>query len=634
MKPNKIPNNTNEINELVNNLSNINNYLNMMNSFSSQNSLNPFNIGNNNYVNNNRQLIANNNNYSSSQISQNDPNKINKKKSNEALNRDIFVHILRLNFYYFLNNVKEIINKKLRIINIYFFILKHSYNPFITNLRIKVKCKELKRKIKIFQCRKFFKYTRSQINLIKNPVGSRITTVHAYLYYFNKLKQKLLIGLKKNIKMNKLNNHRTLLLFSIRNKISVLYMYREMRKVFINKDNKLYLKTCFYIRKTYFKYLKENRLVSQNMEECFRLIRKYQYLNDLKNIMNHFRIDKLKQINAQYKDFSKQTKYFMIRKTIRQLKKYKDVKKKINAIQGKIADKTKFHFLQRVKRKMTNKIIVNRNLNVLIGLIKKYYRRKYFPEFYRRVDKFCINTKKLTMILIRKIGFNYLKSFKEKRKKEKLNLIKLNRTFKKFQKRQYFENYLTNIKISQNFRMSNNNSIMWYKKQIDTKVINGLKLNKQMNRKKRNMTLKAKRFNEKLYKSKIMKSWRFYLTYKKNKRNEYLYAKNKRDEIISRHLVQYIVNISSEDDKINDNNDNDNKNIINNSISLNNSQSLSQSIHNSSRQEKKSFINFNDSININNNNNNFSGNKDLMSDLKMIRNKQRTKPVILDLDSL
>ena len=636
MDPNKIQNNTNQINELVNNLSNINNYLNMMNSFSNQNSLNPFNISNNNYMNNSQQFMTSHSNFSNSQISKNNSNKINKKKSSEALNREIFVHILRLNFCHFLKNINEIINKKIRRIHTYFFKIKHSYKPFIKNLHIKVKCKKLKHKIKVFQCRKFFIYTRRQINLIKNPVSSKVTTAHAYLFYFNKLKQKLLIGLKKNIKMKKLNNQRTLLLFSIRNKITVLYMYREMKKVFINKENKLYIKTCFFIRKTYFKYLKKNKLTTQQIEDRLRIFRRYQYLNDLKNIMNHFRVDKLKQINAQFKDFSKQKKYFMVKKAIKQLKKFANVKKKISNIQGKIADKTKFNFLQRVKHKMTNKIIINRNLNVLIGIIKKLYKIRYFPEFYRRVDKFCINIKKLTMVLMQKIGFGYLKYYKENCKKEKFNLIKLNRKFKKLQIKHNFENYLNNIKIIQNFKILNNNSLICYKKQLDIKVIKSLKLNKQINRKKRNMILKAKRFNEKLYKNKVIKSWRFYLSYKKNMRNEYIYVKNKRDEIISRNLVQYIINISTEDDKLNDNKEINDKNIINNSISSNDNQSYNQSMNNPSRQEKKNYFNINDNIsnNISNNINNISGNTNIMDDLKTIRNKQRSKPVILDLDSL
>ena len=142
-----------------------------------------------------------------------------KKKSDEEISKSIFIHILRINFFNFIKNVKESNQRKLLLINTYFFLIKHAYNPFIKNLRLKVKNKRLNQKIKAFQCRKFFKKTKDQINLIKNPNGGKITTVHAYLFYFNKLKQKLIKGLQINIRINKLNNQRILLLFGIRNKI-------------------------------------------------------------------------------------------------------------------------------------------------------------------------------------------------------------------------------------------------------------------------------------------------------------------------------------------------------------------------------------------------------------------------------
>ena len=237
-----------------------------------------------------------------------------KKKSDEELSKNIFIHILRINFFNFLKNVKESNRRKLLLINTYFFIIKHSYNPFISNLRLKVKCKKLKQKIKAFQCRKFFTKTKNQINLIKNPNGGKITTVHAYLYYFNKLKQKLIKGLKINIKLNKLNNQRILLLFGIRNKISILFLYREMRKKFINKENRLYEKTCVFIRAKYLKYLIDNKKKSIEIEEGFRLIRRYQYINNIKYAMNHLNVNYLRKINKNCKNLEKQKRYYLLRK--------------------------------------------------------------------------------------------------------------------------------------------------------------------------------------------------------------------------------------------------------------------------------------------------------------------------------
>ena len=574
-----------------------------------------------------------------------------RKKTDEELSKSIFIHILRINFFNFLKNVKESNRRKLLLINTYFFLIKHAYNPFISNLRLKLKCKQLKQKIKAFQCRKFFKKTKNQINLIKNPNGGKITTVHAYLFYFNKLKQKLIKGLQINIKINKLNNQRILLLFGIRNKISILYLYREMRKKFINKENRLYEKTCIYIRAKYLRYLIDNKKKSIEIEEGFRLIRRYQYINNIKYIMNHFNVNYLRKINKNSKNLEKQKKYFLMKKGIKLLKKYSKIKKKYDNIHNKIIDKTKFNFLQRVKHKITNKVIMNRNINTLYGLLKKLYRKRYFKELSKRIDKFCLNTKKLKCILMRKIGIGYMKIRAKQKKIENLKIYKMQKKFKKEKMRIGFEMFKNNIKLFSQYKQSNNLGLLYLKKKCFLKIINGLKLNKQMKRKKRTLLLKSKRFYEKMTKKKIIEKWKFYITYQKNKRNEYLYVTNKRNEIITKHLIQNLINISSENPKLNNNNNininNDDKSINNssfgsqflninenkNSFNLNESKSNNDYeyiINNNNNNIKKDSLNYN--ININNNIKNQSNN--IFEDLKEIRNKQRSKPVILDLNSL
>ena len=595
--------------------------------------------------------ISKNNNSNSNSIS------IQKnKKSDEELSKNVFIHILRINFFNFLKNIKESNQRKLLLINTYFFLIRHAYNPFINNLRLKVKCKQLKQKIKAFQCRRFFMKTKNQINLIKNPNGGRITTVHAYLYYFNKLKQKLIKGLKMNIKINKLNNQRILLLFGIRNKISILYLYREMRKKFINKENRLYDKTCIFIRTKYMKYLIENKKKSVEIEEGFRLIRRYQYINNIKDIMNHFNVNYLKKINKECKNLEKQKKYFLVKKGISMLKKYSKTKKKYDNIHNKIIDKTKFNFLQRVKHKITNKVIMNRNFNFLYGAIKKLYRRRYFKELYKRIDKFCINTKKLTCFLMRKIGFGYLRIRSAERKVEKLKINKMKKKFKKEKMKNNFEILRNNIKLYYEYRQNNNLCLLYLKKKCFIKIVNGLKINKQMKRKKRTMILKAKRFNEKHTKIKIIEKWKFYILYQKNKRNEYLYAQNKRNEIITKHLIQNLINISSENPKINDiNNILDDKSYSNISfgsqIMFNNNNLYDNNNNNNNNNKNDYYLNDdnnsnyednidkmieknNFNINKNNNkiNNNINNNNNIFEDLKGIRNKQRSKPVILDLN--
>ena len=539
------------------------------------------------------------------------------KKTDEELSKDIFIHILRINFFNFLKNIKESNRRKLLIINCYFFMIKHSYNEFISNLRFKVKNKKLKQKIKNFQCKIFFDKVKAQINLIKNPNGNKITSVHAYLYYFNNLRKKIMTGFKLNIKLNKLNNQRILLLFGIRNKISILFFYREMKKNFVNKENKLQEKICFFIRKKYMKYLIENKKRALEIDEGLRLIRRYQYINNIKNIMNHFSINNLKKINKEEKDLSKQKKFFLVKKGLNYLKIFSKNKKKFDLIHNKIATKTKINFLQRVKHKINSKIISNRNFNVLFGLIKKFFRKKNFENFCQRIDKCFLNTKKLQEIFFKKIIIKHLILNRQIKQENNLQLFKLNSKFKKCEKEINFLYLKKIVKISYEYKQKNKLALIHLEKKYFDKIIKSFKLNKKMKRNKRTLLLKSKRFNEKNIKKKIFEKWKLYITYKKNKRNEYLYVQNKRNEILTKHFIKNLINISSEDSKINNN---ININNINNNNKIN--------IENKLYNEQININKINIEKNKNNNNNN------LFDDLKEIRNKQRSQPVILDLDSL
>ena len=587
-----------------------------------------------NYKNNNTNSINN-----SLSISQS-------KKSDEELSKDIFIHILRINFFNFLKNIKESNRHKLLLINCYFFMVKHAYNPFIKNLRAKVKNKKLKQKIKAFQCRIFFSKTKAQINLIKNPNGNKITTVHAYLYYFNNLRKKIISGFRMNIKINKLNNQRILLLFGIRNKISILFLYREMRKKFVNKENKLSEKISLYIKTKYMNYLIENKNRVLEIDEGLRLIRRYQYINNIKDIMNHFNVNYLRKINKEDKNLEKQKKYFYLKKGLNILKKFSVTKKRYDIIHKKIADKTKLNFIQRVKHKISSKIIANRNINIIYGLIKKFYRRRYFEYFCQRIDKCFINTKKLEEIFMRKIGIGHLILRAKEKKKENLKIYKLNNKFKKKEREINFGVLRKTVKLSMICKENNRIALIHLEKIYFNKVINSFKINKKMKRNKRTIILKAKRFNEKMNKKRIIEKWKLYILYKKNKRNEYLYVQNKRNEILTKHLIKNLINISSEDFKMNDKiNENEYENQLNLNNNINNEKNIFFSkneyyAHNDNN--KNGIMNERGNISINN----ISGgginiekkknnkNEGLFEELKEMRNRQRTKPVILDLDSL
>ena len=587
-----------------------------------------------NYKNNNTNSINN-----SLSISQS-------KKSDEELSKDIFIHILRINFFNFLKNIKESNRHKLLLINCYFFMVKHAYNPFIKNLRAKVKNKKLKQKIKAFQCRIFFSKTKAQINLIKNPNGNKITTVHAYLYYFNNLRKKIISGFRMNIKINKLNNQRILLLFGIRNKISILFLYREMRKKFVNKENKLSEKISLYIKTKYMNYLIENKNRVLEIDEGLRLIRRYQYINNIKDIMNHFNVNYLRKINKEDKNLEKQKKYFYLKKGLNILKKFSVTKKRYDIIHKKIADKTKLNFIQRVKHKISSKIIANRNINIIYGLIKKFYRRRYFEYFCQRIDKCFINTKKLEEIFMRKIGIGHLILRAKEKKKENLKIYKLNNKFKKKEREINFGVLRKTVKLSMICKENNRIALIHLEKIYFNKVINSFKINKKMKRNKRTIILKAKRFNEKMNKKRIIEKWKLYILYKKNKRNEYLYVQNKRNEILTKHLIKNLINISSEDFKMNDKineNEYENQLILNNNINNEKNIFFSKNEYYAHNDNNKNGI-MNERGNISINNISGGGiniekkknnkNEGLFEELKEMRNRQRTKPVILDLDSL
>ena len=596
----------------------------------------------------NSNSFSNNNSFSISQ----------RKKTDEELSKDIFIHVLRINFFNFLKNIKESNRHKLLLINCYFFLVKHAYNPFVTNLRLQVKKKKLKKKIKAFQCRAFFNKTKAQINLIKNPNGNKITTVHAYLYYFNVLRKKIITGLKMNIKLNKLNNQRILLLFGIRNKISILFLYREMRKKFVNKENKLSEKICLYIRAKYMRYLIDNKKRATEIDEGLRLIRRYQYINNVKDIMNHFNVNYLRKINKDDKNLEKQKKYFYTKKGLNMLKVFSKTQKKYDIIHKKIADKTKLNFIQRVKHKISNKIIANRNNNILFGLIKKLFRRRYFEELCQRIDKFFLNTKKLEETFMKRIGMKFFELRVKQTKLQNLKLYKLNAKFKKKEKEINFGVLRKNVKISANYRQNNRLALINFEKIYFTQVIKGFKIYKKMKRNKRTLLLKAKRFNEKSYKKKILEKWKLYILYKKNKRNEYLYVQNKRNEILTKHFIKNLINISSENFKINDKNRNNNKinesnDFFNNNLILNNNINNENNLYFNKSNNDDYYMNKNNkdddimnqrsNTSINNNigfNKNYiekkenNKNDNLFDELKEIRNRQRSKPVILDLDSL
>ncbi len=278
------------------------------------------------------------------------------------------------------------------LINVYFFIVQHAYKKFIIKLRTKVKRKKLRRLIKMFQCRFFFRKTKNIVSLIKKPNGGRITSSHAYLFYFRNLKEKFIRSLKLNIKRNKFYTNRTLLLFGIRNKISIIFLLREMKKV---HNAKLFdKKTGNFYKKIFIDKIKKETKQNLKFEEIFRQLRRYQYINNLKYIMKKFNPHYFGLLKIISNTKLKQKKY-LIKKSIKMLKNFAQIKHRINQKKQEQFSLIKQSFLRRVRHRITNKILLKKNLNILIRRIKKYFnyrtmrimKKLYFLSKIKKSEK-------------------------------------------------------------------------------------------------------------------------------------------------------------------------------------------------------------------------------------------------------
>ena len=455
----------------------------------------------------------------------------------QILNQEIILHIIRNNFISFLKKVKLSITKKLYIINIYFFIVQHEYKKYIRKLKGKSKVKRLKKLVKMFKCRKFFKITKNIITLVNNPNGGRVTSTHAYLFYFRNLKEKFIRGLKLNIKRNRFYINRTLLLFGIRNKISVMYLFREMKKYY---NSTLFdQKTGIFYKIIFMKKAKRETKQNIQLEESFRLLRRYQYINNLKYIMKRFNpyyLGLLKNLP----NFKLVKKKFLLKKGLRMLINYGTIKYKMNKKRQEQFSLIKQTFLRRVRHRITNKIILKKNINILIRKITKKYNYRTF----RLLKKLHFLAKEGKSEIIRFFYLNFGLKLLKKHSKISNKMIKKDNIIKNKSKIINYIKIKQFIKNSKNFIHYNENkkkSLLFLKRKIEKKIFKGFKNNFDYQKLKKEKSLICQKIDQFYLKKFAIKKWKLYHLYKLNKRNEFKYLENKRNEIISRHLIEKLI---------------------------------------------------------------------------------------------
>ncbi len=363
------------------------------------------------------------------------------------------------------------------LINVYFFIVQHAYKKFILKLRGKVKRKKLNRLIKMFKCRIFFRKIKNIISLIKKPNGGRITSSHAYLFYFRNLKEKFVRSLKLNIKRNKFYTNRTLLLFGIRNKISIMFLLREMKKI---HNAKLFdKKTGNFYKKIFIEKIKKETKENIKFEEIFRQLRRYQYINNLKYIMKKFNPHYfgLLKVLSNTKLIQKK---FLMKKSIKMLKNFAKIKHKMNQKKQEQFSKIKQSFLRRVRHRITNKILLKKNLNILIRRIKKYFNYRTF----RLLKKFYFMSKIRKSEKIRYFYLNIgLKLFKKhyniKNQIIKKDNILMNNS--KIIKYMNIRHLIKNVREYITYHQNKKQSTLFFKWKIEKKIFNVLKNNLKYN---------------------------------------------------------------------------------------------------------------------------------------------------------
>lgn len=458
------------------------------------------------------------------------------EKQEWIIKRKIYRNILKIHFIQFLRNTKVISNNKLHVVNLYLLTLKKFFGIFQKISKISKKKKILKKKIKIVKCQKFFKKIKNIIDIIKNP-NKKITSAHAYLFYFKTLKEKVIKGIELNYYNVKKRNKQTLLLMGIRNKITLLYLYNQMRKIanlkYLDEKEKSFYKKIFLDK--LIKFSKK----SIKIEESYRMFMRVNYIKVMQNAMKKLSIQFIKQVkeNENLKDI---LRLFLMKKGMKNIKKYSLIKSVL------LNNEAKFLIIQRNKFFYKTKGIISKRKRIDEGIdfFEKHLKQIFNVKIFRFLSQLYhnfINTHKDKLslfyqkLILKKFKYYCINKQKLRIKNTELTKYFYNKTYKNI----IF--FIKNTKLFIKYNQNRKKALKYLQYKLYGKLIFGLKNNLQYQKGKKDKYLKASWLYHQNQSKKIFNTLKYYKVYKANKKNEYQYIQTSHNEIIANHLIEKII---------------------------------------------------------------------------------------------
>ena len=452
------------------------------------------------------------------------------------IKRKIYRNILKIHFIQFLRNTKVISNNKLHVVNLYLLTMKKFFGIFQKISKISKKKKILKKKIKIVKCQKFFKKIKNIIDTIKNP-NKKITSAHAYLFYFKTLKEKVIKGIELNYYNVKKRNKQTLLLMGIRNKITLLYLYNQMRKI----SNLKYLdgKEKWFYKKIVLDKLIKFSKKSIKIEESYRMFMRVNYIKVMQNAMKKLSIQFIKQVkeNENLKDI---LRLFLLKKGMKNIKKYSLIKSILLNNEAKFLLIQRNQFFYKIKQIISKRKRIDEGIDFFEKHLKQIFNVKIFRFLSQLYHNFINTHKDKLSLFYQKL---ILKKFKYYCVNKQQLRIKNTELTKYFYNKTY-KNIILFIKNTHLFIKSNQKrkkALRYLQQKLYGKLILGLKNNLQYQKGKKEKYLKASWLYHQNQSKKIFNTLKYYKAYKANKKNEYQYIQTSHNEIIANHLIEKII---------------------------------------------------------------------------------------------
>lgn len=455
---------------------------------------------------------------------------------NTKYNKTITKHRLQLYFFFFLKNIKQSITHKLYLINIYFFIRNYSFNNFISIAKLKVKRRHLKYKLKQMRVKRFLYKTKEIVNSIKNPNG-KITSVHAYLFYFQYLKQKIIQGLKITIKQSKIHNRTIVALFFIRSKIAIIVFLRQIKKCYHSKD--LPEKEKGFKRQIILKTLKVNSRREIETNEKYRFIRRFVYINMVKYALSHITQKGLNIIVKENK-LDNFMKGLLLRKGLRMLKTNTTIilhLKRKKEIKHSLAKK---HFIKRMRYHINNKHLVQKYILMTIKKIVVIENKKTYLMLFNIYQNAINHEENLKKLVLKK---TVLQKIKLAISISSCLKVKTNMLYNKIRinKLKYLKELIEKVKTNQSKYKKEQIAYKHILDKAKIKLIIIFKTIVLKNKMKRNTILScghhySYKLKEMLFKKLILN--KTIQLHNKKKYNELLHMRN---EIIAKKLVQELI---------------------------------------------------------------------------------------------